>query len=78
MGRGNTMDRVFWDQEDPFPLPPPPPGGYFSTSGTDPSVRLRLKDDYDGAEPAASSVAASNLLRLAALLPGTWLPGGGC
>jgi hypothetical protein len=44
-------------------------GGYFQTSGTDASVLLRLKEDYDGAEPAASSVAAINLMRLAALLP---------
>lgn len=47
---------------------------YFQTSGADPSVLLRLKEDYDGAEPAASSVAAINLMRLAALLPN----GGGC
>jgi uncharacterized protein YyaL (SSP411 family) len=44
-------------------------GGYFQTSGSDASVLLRLKEDYDGAEPAASSVAAMNLIRLAALLP---------
>ena len=29
---------------------------------------MRLKDDQDGAEPATNSVAAGNLLRLAALL----------
>src|SRR5438309_3260820 len=40
-------------------------GGYFSTSGNDKSVVLRMKDDNDSAEPAASSVAAVNLLRLA-------------
>ncbi len=34
-------------------------------SGKDQSVFLRMKDDNDGAEPAASSVAALNLLRLA-------------
>jgi hypothetical protein len=39
-------------------------GGYFSTSGKDESVFLRMKDDNDGAEPAASSVAALNLWRL--------------
>lgn len=39
-------------------------GGYFSTSGEDPSILLRVKDDYDGAEPTASSVALGNLLRL--------------
>ena len=51
-----TQDRLFFDQGT---------GGYFSTSGDDKSVFLRLKDDNDGAEPAASSVAALNLLRLA-------------
>ena len=34
--------------------------------GTDPSVLLRLKEDYDGAEPAASSVRVLNLLTLCA------------
>ena len=43
-------------------------GGYFSTSGEDPSVLLRMKEDYDGAEPSPNSVAALNLLRLSALL----------
>ena len=51
-----TQDRLFFDEEN---------GGYFSTSGRDKSVVLRMKDDNDSAEPAASSVAALNLLRLA-------------
>jgi uncharacterized protein len=51
-----TQDRLFLDEKN---------GGYFSTSGRDKSVVLRMKDDNDGAEPAASSVAALNLLRLA-------------
>ncbi|HZR05476.1 MAG TPA: thioredoxin domain-containing protein [Candidatus Udaeobacter sp.] len=51
-----TQDRLFFDGKN---------GGYFSTSGKDESVFLRMKDDNDGAEPAASSVAALNLLRLA-------------
>lgn len=38
-------------------------GGYFSTSGDDPSIKIRMKDDYDGAEPTASSVTAINLFR---------------
>src|SRR5437867_8835307 len=50
-----TQDRLFFDEKN---------GGYFSTSGKDASVFLRMKDDNDGAEPAASSVAALNLLRL--------------
>ena len=50
-----TQDRLFLDNKN---------GGYFSTSGKDESVFLRMKDDNDGAEPAASSIAALNLLRL--------------
>ena len=50
-----TQDRLFLDEKQ---------GGYFSTSGKDQSVVLRMKDDNDSAEPAASSVAALNLLRL--------------
>ncbi len=51
-----TQDRLFFDEKN---------GGYFSTSGKDESVFLRMKDDNDSAEPAASSIAALNLLRLA-------------
>jgi uncharacterized protein YyaL (SSP411 family) len=43
-------------------------GGWFSTSGDDPSVLLRLKDQHDGAEPSASSIGALNLLLLAHLV----------
>ena len=43
-------------------------GGWFSTTGRDPSVLLRLKEDYDGAEPAASSVSVLNLLTLSHLV----------
>jgi uncharacterized protein len=42
-------------------------GGWYSTSGHDSSLLLRLKEDYDGAEPAASSVAAANVLALSRL-----------
>ena len=42
-------------------------GGWFSTTGRDPSVLLRLKEDYDGAEPSASSVSVLNLITLAHL-----------
>ncbi|MBP7143369.1 MAG: thioredoxin domain-containing protein [Opitutaceae bacterium] len=54
-----TQDRLFWDNEH---------GGYFSAASGDPRLILRTKDDYDGAEPTASSVAATNLLRLAGAL----------
>ncbi len=50
---------LFWDEKN---------GGYFSTSGQDKNVLLRMKEDYDGAEPSPNSVAALNLLRLAAML----------
>jgi uncharacterized protein YyaL (SSP411 family) len=49
------QDELFWDADA---------GGWFSTTGTDPSVLMRMKDDYDGAEPTASAVSAMNLLLL--------------
>ena len=56
-----TQNRLFGDDEG---------GGWFSTTGDDPTVLLRLKEDYDGAEPAAGSVAVGNLLTLAQLTGG--------
>ncbi|HEY5078306.1 MAG TPA: thioredoxin domain-containing protein, partial [Opitutaceae bacterium] len=53
-----TMDRNFWD---------PVKGGYFNSAKDAPDVVVRLKEDYDGAEPAASSTAAINLFRLSSL-----------
>ena len=50
-----AQSRLFRDGAD---------GGWFSTSGDDASVLLRLKEDYDGAEPSAASVTAWNLLSL--------------
>ena len=52
------QDELFWDGQD---------GGWFSTTGLDPTVLLRLKEDYDGAEPGASSVSVHNLLTLSHL-----------
>jgi len=52
-----ALDARFWDEAE---------GGYFSTPANTELV-LRLKDDYDGAEPAASSFALSNLVRLSIL-----------
>ena len=49
-----TQDRLFLDKTN---------GGYFSATGSDASILLRMKEDNDGAEPAASSIAALNLLR---------------
>jgi len=35
-----------------------------STTTDDKSILIRLKDDYDGAEPSANSYTISNLIRL--------------
>lgn len=42
-------------------------GGFFSTAENAPDLVLRMKDDYDGAEPSGNSVATDVLLRLAEL-----------
>ena len=55
-----VLDRRFWDDES---------GGWFSTTGEDPSVLLRLKEEYDGAEPSAGALALLNLLTLTHLRP---------
>ncbi len=49
------QDELFWDVAE---------GGWFSTSGDDPTVLLRLKEEYDGAEPSANSISAMNVLML--------------
>ena len=54
-----TQDRLFWDSEG---------GGYFSNSASDASVLIRLKEEHDSAEPAASSISARNLRRIANLM----------
>ncbi|MGE3955196.1 MAG: thioredoxin domain-containing protein [Vicinamibacterales bacterium] len=54
----HRQDDLFWDEEH---------GGWFSTTGQDPTVLVRLKEDYDGAEPSASSVSVMNLIRLSHL-----------
>src|SRR5262249_20981991 len=53
------QDELFWDETS---------GGWYSTTGRDPSVLLRMKEDYDGAEPTASSVSVLNLLVLSHLV----------
>ena len=49
------QDRLFRDAKA---------GGYFSTRAEASHILVRMKDDYDGAEPSPNSVAAMNLLRL--------------
>jgi uncharacterized protein YyaL (SSP411 family) len=60
----DTLDLHFWDQDR---------GGYFSTSDHDPAILLRLKEDYDGAEPTPNSVAVFNLWRFGLLFHNTVL-----
>ena len=54
----DEQDARFWDAQE---------GGYFSAAGDDASILLRIKEDYDGAEPTPNSVAALNLIRLSVL-----------
>jgi uncharacterized protein len=53
------QNELFWDKDR---------AGYFSTAGQYPNILLRLKEDYDGAEPSPNSVSAMNLLRLSQML----------
>jgi len=53
------QNELFWDDAG---------GGWFSTTGQDKHVLLRMKEDYDGAEPTASAVSVSNLLMLSHLV----------
>ncbi len=51
------QDKLFWDGDS-----------YFSSRAGDSLVPLRMKEDYDGAEPSANSISALNLLRLGRML----------
>ena len=46
------MDERFYDSAE---------GAWFSTAGDDPTVLVRHKEDYDGAEPSATAMALVNL-----------------
>ena len=54
---GRTI-ALFWDSSE---------AGFFDTSGKDPSILVRMKEPYDGAEPTGNAVAAMNLARLSRL-----------
>jgi uncharacterized protein YyaL (SSP411 family) len=45
----------------------PEEGAFFSTAAGNSDLVLRIKDDYDGAEPSSNSIAVMVLLRLAAI-----------
>lgn len=53
------MDSRFLDKEK---------GGYYTVHTNMPHSVLRIKEDYDGAEPSPNSMAALNLIRLASML----------
>jgi uncharacterized protein YyaL (SSP411 family) len=53
------QDKLFHDAKE---------GGYFSTSGKDSDVLLRMKEADDMAEPSPNSIAALNLLRIGYML----------
>jgi uncharacterized protein YyaL (SSP411 family) len=53
------QDELFGDGKD---------GGYFSTSGKDSDVLLRMKEADDTAEPSPNSISALNLLRISYML----------
>ncbi len=53
------MDQLFWDASG---------SGYFSSAAGDPHLLMRMKEEYDGAEPSANSVAALNQLRFSRIL----------
>ncbi len=52
----NKMRELFED---------PTEGAFYTTAAGDSSLVLRMKDDYDGAEPSGNSIALLDLLRLA-------------
>nr|CAG8435419.1 8160_t:CDS:10 [Entrophospora candida] len=58
-----TQNKLFYDKEGG--------GGFFNVAEGTSDILVRLKEDYDGAEPSANSVAVNNLLRLGNILCNT-------
>jgi len=50
-----TMNQLFYDTET---------GDYFTVAKGDPNLIIRMKEEYDGAEPSPTSYTLHNLLRL--------------
>ncbi len=46
----------------------PERGGFFDTSGADSTVLVRLREQFDGAEPSGNSMAAMNLVRMSRMV----------
>jgi uncharacterized protein len=55
--------RMFYDEAQ---------GGFFEISGTDPTILIRTKEVYDGAEPSGNSITILNLFRLAHIIDHSW------
>ncbi|XP_059614736.1 spermatogenesis-associated protein 20 isoform X2 [Phlebotomus argentipes] len=51
----DIQDKLFWDAEK---------GGYFYTEANSDNLIVRMKEDYDGAEPSGNSMSVKNLLLL--------------
>ena len=51
-----AQNELFWDDRS---------GGFYSTDGSDSSILIRMKEDYDGAIPSPNSISVLNLIRLA-------------
>jgi len=53
---------LFWDETNGRRLDSL--SGFFDTSGKDSTILVRMKEQYDGAEPTGNSIAVMNLFRL--------------
>ncbi len=65
--QGRYLEQAIELSEEQIELFTDPKGGFFSSS-TSSDLLTRMKEGYDGAEPAGNSVAAMNFLRLGRML----------